>query len=205
MAWTTPGTAVAGDVLTAAFWNSNVRDNLNNLNTAGANSTGLVLIDSTSFTNSASIIPGSAVFSSTYESYMLVITGVSNDTSTRACYIRMRSGSTSASGADYYIAFPGRESSNADASTAAAAQTSAYVGVFSRSSYSSSMIITISNPYTSTLTTGTSIHGFWEHSNSRWYTRIGAFHHGLGTSYDRFELLPTSGSTGTVRTYGFRN
>lgn len=29
MAWTTPGTAVAGDVLTAAFWNSNVRDNLN--------------------------------------------------------------------------------------------------------------------------------------------------------------------------------
>lgn len=27
MAFTTPGTAVAGDVLTAAFWNSNVRDN----------------------------------------------------------------------------------------------------------------------------------------------------------------------------------
>jgi len=28
MPWTTPGTAVAGDVLTAAFWNSNVRDNM---------------------------------------------------------------------------------------------------------------------------------------------------------------------------------
>ncbi len=28
MAWITPGTAVAGDVLTAAFWNQNVRDNL---------------------------------------------------------------------------------------------------------------------------------------------------------------------------------
>lgn len=27
MAWTTPGTAVAGDVLTAARWNSDVRDN----------------------------------------------------------------------------------------------------------------------------------------------------------------------------------
>lgn len=27
MAWTTPGTAVAGDVLTAAFWNTQVRDN----------------------------------------------------------------------------------------------------------------------------------------------------------------------------------
>ena len=29
MAWTTPGTAVAGDVLTAAFWNLQVRDNFN--------------------------------------------------------------------------------------------------------------------------------------------------------------------------------
>ena len=28
MAWTTPGTAVAGDVLTAAFWNEQVRDNM---------------------------------------------------------------------------------------------------------------------------------------------------------------------------------
>jgi hypothetical protein len=28
MPFTTPGTAVAGDVLTAAFWNSNVRDNM---------------------------------------------------------------------------------------------------------------------------------------------------------------------------------
>jgi hypothetical protein len=28
MAWTTPGTATAGDVLTAAFWNAEVRDNM---------------------------------------------------------------------------------------------------------------------------------------------------------------------------------
>jgi threonine/homoserine efflux transporter RhtA len=28
MAWTTPGTATAGEVLTAAFWNEQVRDNL---------------------------------------------------------------------------------------------------------------------------------------------------------------------------------
>jgi hypothetical protein len=29
MAWTTPGTVTAGDVLTAALWNANVRDNMN--------------------------------------------------------------------------------------------------------------------------------------------------------------------------------
>ena len=33
MAWTTPGTATAGEVLTAAFWNANVRDNSVALNT----------------------------------------------------------------------------------------------------------------------------------------------------------------------------
>jgi hypothetical protein len=35
MAWTTPGTATAGEVLTAAFWNANVRDNFNAINTVG--------------------------------------------------------------------------------------------------------------------------------------------------------------------------
>jgi hypothetical protein len=35
MAWTTPGTAVAGSVLSSAFWNLEVRDNLNALNDVG--------------------------------------------------------------------------------------------------------------------------------------------------------------------------
>jgi hypothetical protein len=33
MAWTTPGTATAGEVLTASFWNTQVRDNLNDIDT----------------------------------------------------------------------------------------------------------------------------------------------------------------------------
>jgi hypothetical protein len=37
MAWTTPGTATAGEVLTAAFWNQNVRDNLNSVKSAVIN------------------------------------------------------------------------------------------------------------------------------------------------------------------------
>jgi hypothetical protein len=47
MAFTTPGTAVAGEVLTAAFWNTNVRDNTNALravqiNVKSATNAGLV-------------------------------------------------------------------------------------------------------------------------------------------------------------------
>ena len=37
MAWTTPGTAVAGDVLTAARWNSDVRDNTTAVRAAQVN------------------------------------------------------------------------------------------------------------------------------------------------------------------------
>lgn len=40
MAWTTPGTATAGDVLTAAFWNTQVRDNFTATHNA---STGVLL------------------------------------------------------------------------------------------------------------------------------------------------------------------
>lgn len=38
MAWTSPATAVTGDVITAAFWNVNGRDNLLHL----AGSTGVI-------------------------------------------------------------------------------------------------------------------------------------------------------------------
>ncbi len=37
MAWTTPSTAVAGTVLTAGFWNTDVRDNLSALRVTPAN------------------------------------------------------------------------------------------------------------------------------------------------------------------------
>ena len=46
MAFTTPGTATAGEVLTAAFWNTNVRDNLNQL------ATGYTFVETVYFTSS---------------------------------------------------------------------------------------------------------------------------------------------------------
>jgi hypothetical protein len=46
MAFTTPGTAVAGEVLTAAFWNTNVRDNIAQL------ATGYTLSETVYFTAS---------------------------------------------------------------------------------------------------------------------------------------------------------
>jgi hypothetical protein len=47
MAFTTPGTAVAGSVLTSAFWNTNVRDNIAQLGT------GYTLVETVPFTVTA--------------------------------------------------------------------------------------------------------------------------------------------------------
>lgn len=52
MPWTTPGTATAGSVLTAAFWNEQVRDNMNVLR-AMVNVQQAVKTDTTSSTSSS--------------------------------------------------------------------------------------------------------------------------------------------------------
>ena len=76
MAFTTPGTAVAGEVLTAAFWNTNVRDNLNDIQTRVLD-TGLVHLNTTTLSATATVnVDG--VFTSTYENYMVVFGAVAS-------------------------------------------------------------------------------------------------------------------------------
>ena len=67
MAWTTPGTATAGEVLTAAFWNSNVRDNTQQLR----DDRGAVFIASESFSAAASVTV-SDCFTTDYRAYEIV-------------------------------------------------------------------------------------------------------------------------------------
>ena len=57
MAWTTPGTATAGEVLTAAFWNTQVRDNTSDLRSyqnrfaTSRRTSGSVTMNSTNWAN----------------------------------------------------------------------------------------------------------------------------------------------------------
>jgi hypothetical protein len=63
MAWTTPGTATAGEVLTAAFWNTNVRDNADALYQS-AKRLGFVQSTSSYSVNQTTVAGASNVFSS---------------------------------------------------------------------------------------------------------------------------------------------
>ena len=78
MAWTTPGTATAGEVLTASFWNTQVRDNTNALRDEG----GLWLLKSADF-SAASTVDITNVFSADYINYEIHISndGSANDVS----------------------------------------------------------------------------------------------------------------------------
>jgi hypothetical protein len=72
MAWTTPGTATAGEVLTAAFWNEQVRDNSNNLRA-------LANVQSTSLLATSSFSLATATTSSDISGLTVTITPTATD------------------------------------------------------------------------------------------------------------------------------
>jgi hypothetical protein len=195
MAFTTPGTAVAGDVLTAAFWNTNVRDNVNALKDE-ADAVGLVLVDSHSFTTAATI-DRVGVFSAAYTSYRIIIriTALSVETNIA---MRLLSGSTAATanyvGGGIFI------NTATGAVTGSALTTDRWNILLNRAN--DSLACDITNPNvairTNMLLAGSQGSGF------------GGFvfnSHTASTEYDGFRLLGLSGSptyTGTVQTYGYR-
>jgi hypothetical protein len=75
MAWTTPGTATAGSVLTAAFWNTQVRDNLNTTYTYGK--LAYFRDEQTSGTNAGTFTSGSFVTRTLNTTVVNNITGAS--------------------------------------------------------------------------------------------------------------------------------
>ena len=94
MAWTTPGTATAGTVLTASFWNTNVRDN--------SNSVGHILVATASFTGSSALNVNNC-FTSTYANYYVTF-NFSAFSGNPDLYLRLRaSGSDVTTGYQYAL------------------------------------------------------------------------------------------------------
>ena len=90
MAWTTPGTATAGEVLTAAFWNTNVRDNLNEQFPIGATVTNFVP------TLSGGWLLGNATYTAKYWQVGKMV----------SFFLLLTVGSTTTKGTSLYVAAP---------------------------------------------------------------------------------------------------
>lgn len=209
MAWTTPGTAVAGDVLTAARWNSDVRDNTQYL----YDQDGLIMIRPTSVAGtgvtlsngkvtfaSASTISVNGCFTSSYDNYRVMVTSTSGSTSERLL-IRMRASGTDNSGATAY-GFSLVQSAtsgawiNLDFSTGTSSLTCGYKNSTLRSSESLDLYAPFLAEQTAIVVSGQ--YGV--------IPFVGGGSHNVSTSYDGFSLICATGDvTGSLRVYGYRN
>jgi len=200
MAWTTPGTAVAGDVLTAAFWNSNVRDNLN--------SVGLVHIATQSFSGATSASPASLpanTFSDLYTNYRFTV-NITASTTGGQLRLRLRASGTDNSSSNYtfggYISYSGSSILAATNSSGIASYFT--IGDFSPTDYPNMSVIgDIMQPKVAFRTM------YYTNCNvpvspQPYFATIGGAM-SVTTSYDSFSILPSAGSiTGDVRVYGLR-
>jgi hypothetical protein len=203
MPFVTPGTVVAGDVLTAARYNSDVVANTQYLKSE-ADKVGLVHINTTSFTSSTSIVPGTAVFSSDYESYVIALRGTSTSASSVNVEMKLRDGSTSASSGYGWMTL-GINDLGTTSNSSGTGNTGMFCARFSGSSGQGYSFLTLSAPFLAQPTFLTLSFSYFESTTGgRGTGFVGNAYHGTVASYDRFEIIPGGTSTGVVRVYGVR-
>ena len=157
---------------------------------------GLVHINTTAF-SAVSSVSVNDCFTSTFDVYLIVVTGISSPAAT-AANIRMRVGGSDATGASYSRERLLGSGATASSSTDASA-TSLTAGVIF-DTLSGINQIQISNP---AITTNTS---FLITGGRTGSASITGGVHALATAYDGFSLIPASGTiTGSVRVYGYNN
>jgi len=202
MAWTTPGTAVAGEVLTASRWNTDVRDNTAFLKTE-TDVVGLKFISSTSLSGVTTNI--SNVFSSTYDSYRVVISGLSSGSSTtRTISIRLRTSSddTTAQYNSFQTFVYSVGSTGAQGQVGA---TSWNVGAASNGG-AGSTVFDIVNPNIAGLTNYTGNATSYQTDVSSFVFRTIGGVMNTATQYTGFSVIGSVDSlSGTVKVFGYRN
>jgi hypothetical protein len=191
VAWTTPATAVAGSTaLTAAFWNTNVRDQFNSM--------GLVHILTESFTTAATVSVNNC-FSDMFQNYKVVIQHTSSVGGLGTSYsIRLRVGGTDNTTASSYVRE--RSLSAAGVQSNSGSTGDSFSTVIIASATRCVADITFARPFEAAPT------GFVMSSSRSNALTLAGGEHNQSTSYDGFSIIPSSGTTtGTIRVYGYLN
>ncbi len=193
MAWTTPSTASVGDAVTAALWNTDVRDNSAYLKTE-ADANGLIFIKSGSNSNTSSLSINSC-FSSTYDIYKILLSGTS--TGGEALNLRMRASGTDATGNDYTSQRIDLSSGTGTTSRTTATSMSAVGFVSARMN----LDMTVTLPGSAINTTFA-----WNGGGGTFLTILGGGVHSVATAYDGLTLLSAAGAlfTANAYVYGYR-
>ena len=204
MAYVTPGTVAAGDVATAAAWNVVVNDVIDH--ETRISSSGLVHLNTTTFSALSTTLDIDDVFSATYENYYVMTTWVSSVGSELRIQFRTTGGATTATTSAYYYAAPGHTSSNANgADYSSGALPRITLGSSGGSSDGQSSAAgyffrPFVADYTMTTTTNT------RYAAGIATSRVYGGAHAVATSYAGVRLFPNTGNiTGTFRIFGVIN
>jgi hypothetical protein len=163
---------------------------------------GFNLTFTSSFSGAAGIVGNP--FSATYDSYLMVLQ-ISTSANNDAINLRMRSGTTSASGTDYFPINHGLTSGSVAFNTVANSQTSMALGnTLGSADGLYSLILYIHRPF---IAQRTYFQGFMHGATGANVSAVQAIQgrHDASVSYDAFELLFGNNKDGVVRIYGLKN
>ena len=175
------------------------------MNTAlGTKKSGLVLLNTTSF-SAVSSQSVSTIFTSTYQNYRVVIT-LSSISAALTLRMRMRSGSTDASGADYngsFIRLPSGSTTVVGDYYGGNTSFDLTNALLSTTGERNSLSFDLYNPQIARMTSMTSLDSEQLNSGGHNIVARAAFH-GVASAYDGFTLIASTGNmTGEVSTYGY--
>jgi hypothetical protein len=162
--------------------------------------TGLVLLNSTTFTDTSSVSV-SNIFNSTYENYRVLL-NITSATATATTNLRLRYGTTDNSSSNYYWnRVYGQTTVVCGNGSSSTATNGTYFAEYSAGS--SSTDATIYNPFASKSTSWTGVSNFIYGTTN--HTMMLSGQMSVSTSYDGFTLYQSSGNmTGTLKVYGFK-
>jgi hypothetical protein len=165
-----------------------------------AASSGLTLIERSTFTTTTSIISGAA-FSATYDNYLILL-NYTTCASDASFDIRLRSGSTTTT-AGYYMTRWEVNSNNA--SGAGSANNAASWGIGSlRPSLGNYVVLNVGNPFATERTYVNTV--IYNDFNSGSTVATAQFKSGVldnATSYDKIDIVNSQNSTGYYAIYGY--
>jgi hypothetical protein len=201
MAFTTPGTAVAGSVLTSAFWNTNVRDNTNYLKDE-ADAVGLVHIFSADLP-SAGALSVNNCFSASFFSYRVLISYTAASTALQT-FMKLRAGTDNS--ANYFTGGSlVRETGVTSTLNISNGGNGFQIGsVNTAGVLRCSASIDLNGPFEVRPTAGS----FTSSSNdaTSFFGSGGGLAHSNSSSFDGFSVIVTTGTiAANVKVYGYRN
>lgn len=168
----------------------------------GGKNVGFVHLNSTNFSASSGVAINN-IFTSTYQSYKIVISNLSCASSSQTIVLRLRASGTNSTTGYYYSGFYSYTPGSVLVFSGAANNPYFEIATANQT-HKTGSIFELQNPFLAVATGVQGQRAWWDGSNVSSFTHNGV--HTPTTSYDGFEIAPFGSTmTGTVSVFGYRS